>query len=235
MHDHAEGTIYRDIDKWRTDKAQRERYPLELEGNFGGIAFTNWVYDASRRLLMDLIAHYRLNVVNCSDGALISGATPRVPEAVEIAGPAIDRGKVIAEVKRSMTHFVPREYLRDKEFSGLRDSSSALFAELRHILARFGTDDADFTGVHDALRKFLDGAGATYAHVNAIVDGSLNALPRIAMFYGCRTEGDRRRRLFAAFLDEFGKALSTMEAGTDALFAGLERLIAEETVAATSG
>jgi len=105
MHDHAEGTIYRDIDKWRTDKAQRERYPLELEGNFGGIALTNWVYDASRRMLMDLIASYSLSVVNCSDGALIGGATPRVADAVEVDGPAIDRAAVIAEIRRSMVHY----------------------------------------------------------------------------------------------------------------------------------
>ena len=56
MSDHAEGTIYRDIEKFRKTTVQRERYPLELEGNFGGIALTDWIYDASRRMLMDLIA-----------------------------------------------------------------------------------------------------------------------------------------------------------------------------------
>ena len=72
MPDHAEGTIYRDVEKWQKYLAQRARYPLEVEGNFGGIAMTNWVYDASRRMLVDLIATYRLRVINCSDGALIA-------------------------------------------------------------------------------------------------------------------------------------------------------------------
>jgi flagellin glycosyltransferase Maf-like protein/6-hydroxymethylpterin diphosphokinase MptE-like protein len=235
MHDHAAGTIYRDLDKWRTHAAQRERYPLELEGNFGGIAFTNWVYDASRRLLMDLIAAYRLNVVNCSDGALISGATPRVPESVEIDGPPIDHRAVIAEVKRSMSHFGPRELLSAGELAGLRERSNALFGDVRDILAGFDVGGADFAGVYDAIRKFLDEAGATYGHVNAIVDGSLSALPRIAMFYGCRTEGDRRRRLFSTFLAEFAKALTTMELGTNELFRRLTQLLAEETATVTSG
>src|SRR5262249_22528192 len=34
---HAEGTIYHDLDKWRT-RDQAAKYPLEVEGNFGGIA-----------------------------------------------------------------------------------------------------------------------------------------------------------------------------------------------------
>lgn len=228
MSDHAEGTIYRDIEKFRKTAVQRERYPLELEGNFGGIALTDWIYDASRRMLMDLIATYGLNVVNGSDGALISGATPRVPEAVEVEGPIIDRSDVISEIKRSMTHYRPRQLLRAKELSHLREKSRLMFAALREIQAGFDTEAADFPAVYNAVRRFLDEAGATYGHVNTVVDGTLNALPRIAMFYGCRTDGDLRRRLFTRFLGEFGRVLDTMERGVDALLDRLARLLASE-------
>jgi hypothetical protein len=227
MHDHAEGTIYRDIDKWRTDKAQRERYPLELEGNFGGIALTNWVYDASRRMLMDLIASYNLSVVNCSDGALIGGATPRVADAVEVDGQAIDRAAVIAEIRRSMVHYGRRQLVPADTMTGLCERSRALFADLRGLLAGFDVDGADFPGVYDAIRKFLDGAGARYAHVDTMIDGSLNALARIAMFYGCRTEAERRQRLFSTFLGELGKVLAKMESRTDELFERLALTIAD--------
>jgi flagellin glycosyltransferase Maf-like protein/6-hydroxymethylpterin diphosphokinase MptE-like protein len=235
MHDHAEGTIYRDVEKWRSNKAQRERYPLELEGNFGGIALTNWVYDASRRMLIDLIASYGLHVVNCSDGAMISGATPRVPEAVEVNGPVIDRRTVIAEIERSMVHYGPRQLVPAETLADLRDGSRAMFVALRSVLAEFDVDDADFPGVYNAIRKFLDAADGSYAHVDTIVDGSLNALARIAMFYGCRTEGDRRCRLFSAFLDEIGKALVKMEVGTAELFDRLGRLLADKAAVATVG
>jgi flagellin glycosyltransferase Maf-like protein/6-hydroxymethylpterin diphosphokinase MptE-like protein len=224
--DHAEGTIYRDIEKWRVTAKQRTRYPLELEGNFGGIALTDWVYDASRRMLMDLIAAYRLNVVNCSDGALISGATPRVPEAMEVDRPIIDRNAVITEIRRSMGHYEPGQLLRSKELSHLREMGRVMFGELRNVLAGFSPTDADFPAVYNAFRRFLDAAGSNYGHVNAIVDGSVNALPRIAMFYGCRTEGDLRLALFARFLDEFGCALERMERSTDALFERLGLLLA---------
>jgi hypothetical protein len=232
--DHAEGTIYQDIDRYRVTAKQRDRYPLELEGNFGGIALTDWVYDASRRMLMDLIATYRLNVVNCSDGAVISGATPRVPEAVEIGGPIIDRAAVLSEIKRSMGHYGPGQLLHFNQLSHLREMSRVMFGELRHVLAGFNPIEADFPGVYNAFRRFLDAAEAKYGHVNAIVDGSVNALPRIAMFYGCRTDGDLRLALFARFLDEFGGVLEKMERRTDALFERLELLLAGEPEAANS-
>jgi hypothetical protein len=224
--DHAGGTIYQDIDKYRVTAKQRDRYPLELEGNFGGIALTDWIYDGSRRMLMDLIATYRLNVVNCSNGAVISGATPRVPEAVEIGGPVVDRAAVIAEIKRSMGHYGPGQLLRSKELSHLREMSGVMFRDLRQVLAGFTPTDPDFPGVYNAFRRFLDAAGANYGHINAIVDGSVNALSRIAMFYGCRTDGDLRLALFARFLDEFDRVLERMERSTDALFERLGLLLA---------
>src|SRR6185437_14054496 len=101
-----------DIEKWRTYIAKRANYPLEVEGNFGGIAMTNWVYDASRRMLIDLIAAYRLNAINCSDGALINGATPRVAESIDVPGPALDHEQIAAELKRSMKRYDPREMLQ---------------------------------------------------------------------------------------------------------------------------
>jgi hypothetical protein len=235
MSDHAEGTIYRDVEKWRRNPVQRGRYPLELEGNFGGIALTDWVYDASRRMLMDLIAAYRLNVVNCSDGAVISGATPRVPEAVEVGGPVIDRSAVAAEIRRSMIHYAPRQLLSSKELSHLRDMGRVMFDDLRGVIAGFDASAADFPGVYNALRGFLDAAEASYGHVNTIVDGSLNALARIAMFYGCRTEGELCGALFATFLDEFGRVLEKMERGLDALFERLAVLLAGDAEVVHAG
>jgi hypothetical protein len=223
-HHHAEGTIYLDLEKWQRKMPQRERYPLEVEGNFGGIATTNWVYDASRRMLIDLIATYGLNVVNCSDGALITGAVPRVAEALEIDGPRLDHARIVAELKRSMAHYRPSELLRDRDLVGLRGKSRAMYRDLRAVIDGSAIEQADFAGVFDAMIKFLrDAAVGTYGYAHALPDGSLTALPRIAMFYGCRIADDQlRRRLFATFRDELRKAFEQMERETDRLF---ERLL----------
>jgi flagellin glycosyltransferase Maf-like protein/6-hydroxymethylpterin diphosphokinase MptE-like protein len=222
MPDHAEGTVYRDIEKWQKYLERRARYPLEVEGNFGGITVTNWVYDASRRMLIDLIRVYNLNAINCSDGALITGAIPRVPESLEVEGPVLDHEGIIAALKRTMAHYQPGELVRAKNLAELKDKSQKMYDDLRAILAGFDPDAAEFAAVFDAMARFLRDAGSTYRYAHAIPDGSLSALPRIAMFYGCRSELPMRQRLFATFMDEFRRALDEMETQTDAL---LERLI----------
>jgi hypothetical protein len=222
MPDHAEGTIYRDVENWQKYLERRARYPLEVEGNFGGITVTNWVYDASRRMLIDLIGTYNLHAINCSDGALITGATPRVPESLEIEGPVIDHQGIIAALKRTMVHYRPGELIAAKNLAELKDKSRTMYNALRAILAGFDAEVADFAGAFDAMAKFLHGAGATHGYAQAIPDGSLTALPRVAMFYGCRASPALRRRLFATFLEEFRRALDDMEKQTDAL---LERLL----------
>jgi hypothetical protein len=233
MPDHAEGTIYRDVEKWQKYLAQRARYPLEVEGNFGGIAVTNWVYDASRRMLMDLIAAYRLNVVNCSDGALVVGATPRVPESLDIDGPAIDRERIMAELKRAMMQYRPGEILHDRRLEGLREQARAMYADLRALLAGFDADTADFAGVYAAMHDFLRKAGDAYGQADSIPDGSLHALPRIAMFYGGRAQDAAlRRKLFETFRAETERALNAMERATDEL---LERVSEVASAPAAAG
>jgi Glycosyltransferase Maf N-terminal domain/Protein of unknown function DUF115 len=228
VDDHAEGTIYRDLDKWKSKAALRTRYPLEVEGNFGGIAITNWVYDASRRMLIDLIAVHRLNAVNCSDGALIAGATPRVPESVRADGPALDRDALIATIKRTMVQYAPGEILREKDLPGLRQKSRDMYQALRDILAEADPEAADFAAVFDGMMKFLREAQGRFAYAEAIPDGSLSALPRIAMFYGCRiADLALRRRLFATFRAEFETALDAMDRETDALLERLAKLLDE--------
>ena len=43
--DHAKDTVYQDIGVFQKAGDINERYPVEVEGNFGGIARTNWIYE----------------------------------------------------------------------------------------------------------------------------------------------------------------------------------------------
>jgi hypothetical protein len=226
MADHAAGTIYRDIDKWQQHSA-RARYPLEVDGNFGGIAATNWVYDACRRMLAEHISVFRLAVVNCSDGALIPGATPRVAEAFEVGGPAIDRPRLLAELKQTMRQCRPGEMLREPDLAGLREKNRAMHEDLRAVFDGFDGERADFAGAYDALMSFTRGAGAQYGFANALIEGTLSALPRIAMFYGSRLRNEAVRRLvFAAYMDELRRIAMDMEQRGDALLGELAAMSA---------
>jgi hypothetical protein len=221
---HAEGTIYRDIGVFQESDRNRSS-PIEVEGNFGGIVRTDWVYDACRLMLANNIAHYRLNVVNCSDGAFIPGTQPRVPEALEIATPVIDRRAFHVDVRRPMTRFAAGEILREADIGAIAAHAERLFADLEEILTELAEGDGDFAASFRRMGDFLAAARDRYGYTDAIICGTLKALPRIAMFYGYRVpDGPLRRALYDLFINEFRAILETTSEKTRELFARLETL-----------
>ena len=223
--DHASGTIYA---TGGIAKA-RNHFPIEVEGNFGGIARTDWVYDACRRMLGEVIKVYGLSPMNCSDGALIPGARPVVPEAVEVDAPPVDRDALMSDLKRALIAFEPAEILRERDFAAMIDDTKDLYGELRQILAEFKTEDADFAGVYDATRTFLGDAHKKFREADSMCNGTLFALPRIGMFYGYRVEaGETRRAIFDVFMRETREIIERMENETVELF---ERLGKQATQA----
>jgi len=218
--DHASGTIY---GTGGIAKA-RDNFPIEVEGNFGGIARTDWVYDACRRMLGEVIKVFGLSPINCSDGALIPGARPVVPDAVEIDAPAVDREALMGDLKRALLALEPAEILRERDFSAMVADTKDLYRELREILAEFKPEDADFAGVYRAIRKFLDEAPEKFREADSMLNGTLFALPRIGMFYGYRVEaGETRRAVFDVFMRETREIVDQMEQETLALFEGLAK------------
>jgi hypothetical protein len=214
--DHAEGTVYRDI--WKNRPEIVRKYPIEIEGNFGGTVMTNWVLDYCRRELATAVARFRLSVANCSDGALISGATPKVPSAVEIKAKPIERERLLSDLKRSMTAFQPGELLAAFDVAAIRELNKAMFRELGEIVDRFDPDAPDFAGVHAALAEFEEVASRRYAEIHRVSDGTVLGLARIAMYCGSRiSDEDRRRRLNQIFLDYLREAFGEMERQSETL------------------
>lgn len=225
-HHHASDTVYRDVGLYKETADRKARYPIEVEGNFGGIALTDWIYDACRRMLAEAIRVFALSVVNCSDGALIPGARPMVLDAVEIAGPPVDREKFIADLKRSFRRFGAAEILGDTDFPAMIEQTKEFYREIGDILNRFEAKDADFGQVYQAIREFLADADRRHANVDAMSNGTIFALPRIGMFYGYRVaEGELRETLFSLFMSETRAILQEMEEKTLELFGALAKKI----------
>jgi hypothetical protein len=226
--DHASGTIY---GAGGIAKA-RDNFPIEVEGNFGGIARTDWVYDACRRMLGEAIKVYGLSPINCSDGALIPGARPVVPDAVEIDGPAVDRDALVRDLKHALIAFEPAEILRDRDFSTMIDDTKDLYREFRQILDGFKSEDTDFAGVYRAVREFLGEAHEKFREADSMSNGTLFALPRIGMFYGYRVEaGETRRAVFDVFMRETREIIDQMEKETLDLFERLGEQAAQSAIA----
>jgi hypothetical protein len=216
---HAEGTIYRDLGVWR-EKDEQKTGSLEVEGNFGGTVHTDWIYDACRLMLAGAIAHYRFNVTNCSDGALIPGARPCVPAALAVTTPRVDRAGFATDLRQSMPRFAPGEFLRATDLDAVRAGAKRLFAEVEHVLAEFGDRDRSFAAVYERIVALAATFGDRYAHADSLIDGALRALPRIGMFYGFRVADPAARdRLFGMFIAEFRAIVAEMAARSDELFA----------------
>ncbi len=212
--DHASGTVY------GTGLAKaRDKFPIEVEGNFGGVAKTDWVYDACRRMLGEVIRLSGVSPINGSDGALIPGARPMVPDAIEIEGPPVDRGALLGDLKRALTAFEPAEILRSRDFRAMQDDTTSLYRELREVLAKFDPADVDFAGVYSAVRDLLGKAHEKFREADSMSNGTLFALPRIGMFYGYRVKaGETRRAIYDVFMRETLAIIDRMERETLALF-----------------
>lgn len=226
--DHAEGTVYNDIFGWKGRPDLLDRYPIQVEGNFGGIARTNWLFDASRRLIGELIAAKRLSVINCSDGALIPGAVPRVPDSLTVGGPAIDHTRLVMELRRTTIAFQPGELVRSAEFLAVGAQMRRFYRDLAALMDGFDRERADFADVYRALGDLFRAAGTKYNHTEVIPEGTVAGLARIGMYYGSRV-GDPclRRPLYGIFLDAFRQICSEMEQRTDEMFQRIgERLAA---------
>jgi hypothetical protein len=214
--DHAEGTVYRDVWKNRPDVVRK--YPMEVEGNFGGTVMTNWVLDYCKRVLAMAVARYGLSATNCSDGALIPGIMPKVPDAIEIKAKPVDRARLWSDLKKSLVAFQPGELLAAFDVAAIRDLNRAMFRELTEIVERFDPDVPDFVGIHAALAEFEESASRRYAEIHHISEGSVVALARIAMYCGTRIrEEDRRRRLSRVSLEYLREAFAEMERVTEEL------------------
>jgi len=221
--DHAKDTVYRDIGLFQKSGDINQRYPVEVEGNFGGVARTNWIYDSCRLMLAEVVQLRSLKVFNASDGAFIPGAVPRVAEAIKPADAPIDHAAVIAALKRALNEIDTATIFTDTDLADTARGAERLFDELDELLAALGGGEADFAGVYRAVREFVDSAGARYGRTESIISGTLAALPRIAMFFGFRVDDHAlRRELFSLFIKEFRATVQEMKEGVAKLF---ERLI----------
>jgi hypothetical protein len=218
-------TVYRDIVVFQKDGDINERYPVEVEGNFGGIARTNWIYDSCRLMLAEVIELRCLKVVNASDGAFIPGAVPRVPEAIEPLGAAIDRGAMIEALKRSLNEITPASIFAETDLVAVARRADSMFVDLDALLEKLGRGAPDFAAAYRAMTSFMTEAGGRYGQADSIISGVLTALPRIAMFFGFRVADTAlRAELFSLFIKEFRETTQKMREETGKLFARLATL-----------
>ncbi len=146
-----------------------------------------------------------------------------MPEALAIAGGAIDRALLTRALEAGTTHFAPGEILRGTDLRAMARAADRMFARLDAVLDELAAGAPDFAVAHGRIRDLVAELAGGYLDSDAMISGTLTALPRIAMFFGFRIADPAiRRALFDRYMAEFRAVSRAMAERTRALFAELD-------------
>lgn len=203
--DHSERAPY------TTMNLARPTFTMSIPGNFGGTVRTHWVFDLTRHMLGVAQRAFRARIYNCSDGARIQGTVPKVPQAVRLAGPVLDRAAVTAAIDDDMPFFdAPGAYFADFDLDGLLDACDEVERRVRAMLADMRAEDRDMAAVTSRVARTMRGMEPELK-VSAIMCASTITLTKIAAFFVTRVPpGEAREEVFRAFLEEYARLVEDM-------------------------
>lgn len=195
-----------------------------VPGNFGGEAtgapFFNW----ARKVLENVIQHYhQVRVYNCSDGARITGAIPKVPRSIVLEGRAIDRPALQAQLSSDLTRSDVRLWRRLWQESECRDRSRQMFDRIEAILARARQeDDLEFAWIHE-----LYDLVRTDDVITPYVAGTLTMSSGCAHWYGRRiADQDQRKAYCRLAIEELQAVVAEMKSSLTELFDDMDARLA---------
>lgn len=166
-----------------------------LPGNFGGTVQADMVFDWSRSLLEMAINVFHLSVFNCSDGALIRGATPKVAESLHFDGEPLDRNAIMAEVFANAPRFKPGEFFQTRPMAPHQEKLDAYEAKLFKIIDQARAEKWTFRRFYDAFWKDVGKADTLGLDVSAwVYYSSLGLFKHTCIFFN-RISGDKREEI----------------------------------------
>ncbi len=128
-HHSKESAYYTEFDgKFSTDRVGVKKVPA----NFGGTVFTEMVYDHSRHVLEWVLRrpeNQEIKCFNCSDGAMIAGATPYRTQDIDLLQHQT-KGSLTDLLKHSI---VASEYDKSKLKQKLKVNSQKLLKEIDNL------------------------------------------------------------------------------------------------------
>jgi len=174
-----------------------------------------------------LRVHRSLRAYNCSDGARIAGALPKVARAVELAGPPLDRDALLAELTTSL-HRYSAERLRDAwRNEDCRAQAREIFSGIENVLARAEADpDAGIDWIHEIF-EIVRPDNQDKRAATAYLSGSWMIGIGCASWYDRRiADPDQRRAYRRIAIEVFGVMVADMRRRLDALFDDVEQRFA---------
>ena len=212
---HAKGSIYGAGLREDVSKPSRS-----FAGNFGGeatgLSLLNW----SRHVLENVARFYRgvVRVYNCSDGARIEGAVPKVSRAIALPGEAIDKDRVRQEIAAGLTRCnlaIARRLWDEQEQVA---ATARTWERIGIVLDQAAAmPDPDLSWVHRLYRIVKD-EQETNPFMASFVFGTVTVALGCACWYDRRIVEDDDRRAFRRMaIAEFRTLVANMRGMLDEL------------------
>ena len=183
---HAKDSVYYDPENAAIDEDYRRRFNRVVAGNFGGTVRTFWAFDAGRHMLGRAQRHFRTNLVNCSDGASIDGATAKVAAAVALPAAASPRNAVLAPVESSLRAVALGELLTPLDLQPHIRGCEEYLRVLDEVLQAWLQTDDGFFDLEERLVSAVRDELDAFRGFHSMSRGSVIAMLRLGAFFGSR-------------------------------------------------
>jgi hypothetical protein len=225
---HAADSLYYEAEHADLDEIYRKRFNRPVPGNFGGTVETFWAFDSGRQMLSRVQRIYRAALFNCSDGARIDGAKPKVGASVRFVGGAPRRAMVLHKVEAQLRAFAAGALLDAADLVGHGRGCAAFAPAFSEMIAQARETDAGFVDFEARLHAFAADRREDFSGFFSLALSSLVSMLRLAAFFASRIpDPAERRAFFAHFLDGYLERATHLAAEAQTLLQSLD--LATET------
>ncbi|MBF0324323.1 MAG: motility associated factor glycosyltransferase family protein [Alphaproteobacteria bacterium] len=203
---HSKDTAYYTAEKHKVEEAKAT---ITVPGNFGGEVETDTTLDWSRDMIEQKLRGFSIKAFNCSDGALIEGALPLVPEGLALKGPVLDRAAILASIRDNSRLFKAGEFLQRFDMADFVAEVDAFSEAILALIDRAKAEKMSFMAFHGLVWPLVRDLHKSpdYRHIGSMFACSTMAMMKLACFFLNRVEDPATREAVTLqFYDDF-KAL----------------------------
>ncbi len=218
---HSKKSIYytdKEFLKKNPAHMSQTKFPLQVPGNLGGKVWTHHSFLLSRTFFTMLIPAYPASkVYNCSDGAEIPGATPKLAHTVEIDSTPEDKQKALEKAFSELPEIEPGYAIDADRIAALRDETKSWYAKLKDAVDGYRDGKHDVYALYDTVVSLIppQGSGRIPRTLYQLNVGSVMIGFQFNWNLSRRLPEDRRATFKRVFCERYRACLEQIE--TDAV------------------
>jgi len=222
---HSKNTAYYTHETFKTG-TQKGTYTFP--GNFGGTIQSTMLLGWTRDMLEDMVHRMGLRAYNCSDGALIKWATPKLSETLDFPGSPLNREKIYERVRTDAVPMPKGSHLAQFDFDIFIREIDAFEATIEALCDEALEEDKQFSWMQRQLTEIhRTYTTSPWSHVYAVFQGATIGLAKCGCIFLNRIDDEQAcREVFKDFISEYRQVHREMAAETRAIYADAKAWIA---------